>query len=118
MTEFPPEEFSALADELRTTARGLLPAIIDKKLALMITALDIAAAPVKWQDIETAPLDGTYVLALREHLRPSPVAVVSWRAWALGDDVLGDTQMRWRTADGRHFSPTKWMSIPELDDGE
>ncbi len=126
MTEFTPEEFEQLAEELRTTARALLPAIIERKLPLLITACDEAAELGNyrtkpqitvdvWQPIETAPTDGSYIIGRRVIGNNKLVCVVSWRFWTLGDDVLSDLQptFRWRDANGRHFSPTEWMRIPE-----
>lgn len=118
VTQYAPEEFEVLADELRTTARGLLPDIVERKLSLMITACDLAAEmarpePSPWRPIETAPMNGMAIIAKSDTTLPEMVAVVSWRAHRLGDDVLADYQMRWRDiASGRHFSPTHWMPIP------
>jgi len=121
---FTPEEFEYLAEELRTTARALLPAIIERKLALLIVACDEAAELGNyrtkpqvsidvWQPIETAPTNGSYIIGRRTVFADPLICVVSWRAHVLGDDVLADTQMRWRDANGRHFSPTEWMPIPD-----
>ena len=119
-TQFTQEEFAELADQLRTTARGLLPEIIDRKLPLMLVALENMVVPQvtvdAWQPIESAPNDGSFIIGRRsvdnEHWL---ICVVSWRFWRLGDDVLADLQptFRWRDANGRHFTPTEWMPIPE-----
>lgn len=119
MTEFTQEEFNELADELRTTARALLPEIVERKLPLMLVALEHMVVPQItvehfWSPIDNAPRDGSFVLGKRGRLW----AVVSWRKWRLGDDVLADNDYRWRDlSGGRHFSPDKWMTIPEDHDG-
>ena len=120
MTDYPPEEFEELADELRTAARGLLTGIIDEKLSVMIVACDLAAGLMRmagtssWMDIHTAPTDGTPIIAKRKIGEHDIVGVCSWRKHRLGDDVLADSIYRWRDmASGRHFSPTHWMPIPE-----
>jgi len=119
MTQFTAEDFTELADQLRTSSPEHNARLIDKQLSLILVALDHMAAPVVtvdvWQPIETAPTDGSYVIGRRVIGNNKLVCVVSWRFWTLGDDVLSDLQptFRWRDANGRHFSPTEWMRIPE-----
>lgn len=62
-----------------------------------------------WLPIETAPKDGTEILAVRGKLQ----CVVSWRGWRMGDGALRDDEARWRSANGYHIVPTHWMSLPE-----
>lgn len=58
------------------------------------------AAPADWQPIESAPRDGTAILAIGFRTEPR---VVSWRLdWG------------WSTKPGNYrFGPTRWMPLPE-----
>ncbi len=73
---------------------------------------------MKWQPIETAPKDGTKILA---HCRPryvetdepmpiSYVGVIWWR-----EEKFKESQWKWRhTLNDSVAEPTHWMPLPEL----
>ena len=62
---------------------------------------------MEWQPIETAPKDGTEVLACR--------AGKKWRqvlGWQWGSGGYDG----WYNSGGRSYNPTHWMPIPDLPD--
>ncbi|WP_138476181.1 DUF551 domain-containing protein [Dyadobacter bucti] len=60
-----------------------------------------------WQDISTAPRDGTEILALQD-LPTNIYMVVSW------DDSSVDENMRWASIDGVYHKDlfTHWQPLP------
>ena len=60
-----------------------------------------------WQPIETAPKDGTRILAYAPDSLLGPTqAVIYW--WELGDEIA-----LWCGADETPFRATHWMPLPE-----
>ena len=65
----------------------------------LITRLRAAEARTAWQPIETAPRDGTLVLA--------------WHPWWMGPDAVRCGRSGVWTADGHPVcEPTHWMPLP------
>ena len=64
-----------------------------------------------WQNMDTAPKDGTRVLVAEY---PNVACyLVSWRGWIIGDADLVDREMQWReVSNGRPVRPTRWLEIP------
>lgn len=63
-----------------------------------------------WQPIETAPKDGTHIIALR----PTDPPHVESMYWARYEDADRDGDWHW-SYDGdspREGSPTHWMPLP------
>ena len=67
----------------------------------------------KWQFIETAPTDGTYILIYDKNLE----VVISW----FGKDLFKEDYEGWLCGDGNDLSvgcyyipcePTHWMPLP------
>ena len=61
---------------------------------------------MKWQPIETAPRDGTYILLFGRHSRRGGLIQITAR-WGGGD---------WESADdgyGAYIIPTHWMPLPD-----
>ena len=74
----------------------------------------------EWQPIETAPKDGTFVLACMSG--PWRETYEQWRApltvaWR-GFHPNAPGKATWRNADGKPVGPTHWMSIPEPPGGQ
>jgi len=68
--------------------------------------------PEGWQPIETAPKDGTEIIAWGEHLGH---LVVGW------DDTTQGPDFNWATADGLNYHKDAfayWMPLPEAPKGE
>ena len=60
-----------------------------------------------WQSIETAPKDGTHILAFIPERELDLIYVVKW---------LSGRANHWEEADGEQFAiydPTHWMPLPE-----
>lgn len=74
------------------------------ELDALIAALPLDGSEAQgWQPIETAPKDGTWILAVRSEGRPSHQTIVRW------DHV--DWPDNW--SDGEYtFCPTHWMPLP------
>jgi hypothetical protein len=62
-----------------------------------------------WRKIETAPMDGTEILAVRGKLQ----CVISYRSWKPGDSCWETRDRTWRSDHGYHMSPTHWQPLPE-----
>ena len=85
-------------DALERRAHKGLVLSPDETLAL-ITRLRAAEARTAWQPIETAPRDGTLVLA--------------WHPWWMGPDAVRCGRSGVWTADGHPVcEPTHWMPLP------
>ena len=70
-----------------------------RDLGALITRLRAAEARTAWQPIETAPRDGTLVLA--------------WHPWWMGPDAVRCGRSGVWTADGHPVcEPTHWMPLP------
>lgn len=68
-----------------------------------------------WQPIETAPKDGTKILAYI-HIDDGDIGVMKWMdfgsglaAWVWDDELMGE-------ADPDPYQPTHWMSLPPNPD--
>ena len=61
---------------------------------------------MEWQPIETAPQDGTTVLACCQGMRWHQV--LFWM-----DDAGDDWTSEWMNMAGKSYSPTHWMPLPE-----
>ena len=59
-----------------------------------------------WSPIETAPMDGTWILIHCEGIQEeySPFLVARWS----GAEWSG-----WETLDAQHYCATSWMALPE-----
>lgn len=116
MTGFTSSNFEETADLLRFgSSREDIPAVILSRLSLILSALDLAAqinvtSECPWENIDSAPKDGTKILVADY---PNVIYLASWREWMIGDDNLVDRGWYWREArNGRPGSPTRWLKIP------
>ena len=73
-----------------------------------------AAAEERWQTIETAPKDGTEILAYRRDAGVFTCLFTS-EAKQLGPDYYADDEDRWFTVGGEDINddmPTHWQPLP------
>ena len=96
---FEPERFCMIVEHTPTGT---------KERVLRLSDEDIEKARVSlfkspWQPIDTAPKDGTAILACHEELHEAAIVVWRYDAWVIAA----------RTGD-IVFDPTHWMPIPEL----
>lgn len=78
------------------------------------------AEQAQWRPIETAPKDGTFVLAC--HVGPWAETYEQWRApmtvaWR-GFHPNAPGKKQWRNSDGKPVGPTHWMPLPAPPTGE
>lgn len=69
---------------------------------------------VNWQPIETAPMDGTWILAIIEgdhpvHREPYTPIVVKWDSNSWSDEIVNE----YGEQNLSNWSPTHWMPLPE-----
>ena len=65
----------------------------------------------EWQDISTAPKDGTHILCYSKENRDAPIYVVKWDEHSFFHNEIG-----WKEASGENYflwAPTHWMKLPE-----